>query len=171
MERAILCPKNESVDDINSRLIQRLTGKEVIYISDDRAKNLMDQGDYIDYLTSLEPRGLPPHKLLLKINSPDSLEPNLSDNKYSIPFVRRQIPLKLCFAMTINKSQAQTLDFVGIYLRQPVFTHGQLYVAMSRVKTGKNIRVLIIPPTCNDLGTKYTTNVVYKEVLSKTRLN
>ncbi|GAA0144032.1 hypothetical protein LIER_35858 [Lithospermum erythrorhizon] len=93
------------------------------------------------------------------------LEPNPSENKYLIPFVRRQVPLRLCFAMSINKTQGQTLDYVGLYLKQPVFTHGQLYVAISRAKTGKNVKVLVLPPIARDIGTKYTTNVVYDEVL------
>ncbi|GAA0175333.1 hypothetical protein LIER_28523 [Lithospermum erythrorhizon] len=97
------------------------------------------------------------------------LEPNPSDNKYLIPFVR-QFPLRLCYAMTINKSQGQTLDCVGIYLCQPVFSHGQLYVALSRAKTGDNVRFFIIPPIYNGTWTNYTTNVVYNEVLVKANL-
>ena len=52
-----------------------------------------------------------------------------SDKKIPFRFNRRQFPLTLCFAMTINKSQGQTLFRVGLYLKDPVFTHGQLYVA------------------------------------------
>jgi len=66
--------------------------------------------------------------------------------------------------MTINKAQGQTLDCVGIYLPQPVFSHGQLYVALSRVRNSKSVKVLI-EPTC-DLCQKqqYTKNIVYTEV-------
>ncbi|CAK8540301.1 unnamed protein product [Lathyrus sativus] len=38
----------------------------------------MDQGDYIDYLKSLEPRGVPQHKLALKINTPVILLRNIN---------------------------------------------------------------------------------------------
>ncbi|GAA0179760.1 hypothetical protein LIER_30015 [Lithospermum erythrorhizon] len=66
MKRSILCPKNEFVNDINFKLIERFPGHEVIYTSYDRAKSAKDQGDYVDYLNSLEPKGLPCHRLILK---------------------------------------------------------------------------------------------------------
>lgn len=47
--------------------------------------------------------------------------------------------------MTINKAQGQTLDFVGVYLKEHVFSHGQLYVALSRAKSINQLKVLIRP--------------------------
>ncbi|XP_018565375.1 ATP-dependent DNA helicase PIF1-like [Anoplophora glabripennis] len=44
---------------------------------------------------------------------------------------RRQFPVQLAYTMTIHKSQGQTFNRMGIYLEEPVFTHGQLYVAFS----------------------------------------
>ncbi|RGB27072.1 hypothetical protein C1646_593966, partial [Rhizophagus diaphanus] len=61
--------------------------------------------------------------------------------------------------MTINKSQGQTLNRVGLYLPQPVFSHGQLYVALSRVTLYQYIKVL----TDENNGCQ-TKNVVYNEV-------
>lgn len=49
----------------------------------------------------------------------------------SVMFERRQFPVKPAFAMTINKAQGQTLQLVGVYLPDTVFTHGQLYVALT----------------------------------------
>jgi len=89
---------------------------------------------------------------------------NLTPSDSSIPFKfqRRQFPISLCFAMTINKSQGQTLSKVGLYLPRPVFTHGQLYVAISRVITKKGLKILILDEDGKVRNT--TTNVVYKEI-------
>ncbi|GKA14267.1 ATP-dependent DNA helicase PIF1-like protein [Tanacetum coccineum] len=57
--------------------------------------------------------------------------------------VRKQYPLSISFAMTINKSQGQSLSKVGLYLPRPVFTHGQLYVALSRVKSKRGLKVVV----------------------------
>ena len=53
----------------------------------------------------------------------------LSDDSWPIDWQRKQFPLKAAFVMTINKSQGQTMQMAGLFLRLNVFTHGQLYVA------------------------------------------
>ncbi|GJT50946.1 ATP-dependent DNA helicase PIF1-like protein [Tanacetum coccineum] len=86
-----------------------------------------------------------------------------TDTKMPFKLNRRQFPIQVCFAMTINKSQGQTLSQVGLFLRRPVFLHVQLYVVVSRVKSKKGLKVL-----CSDKDENYsnsTSNVVYKEVL------
>lgn len=57
------------------------------------------------------------------------------DLKILIPFTRYQHPVKLDFCITINKSQKQTLEKVGFYLEESLFAHGQLYVALSQVRS------------------------------------
>lgn len=89
------------------------------------------------------------------------------DAQLPIPFKRTQFPIRLAFAMTINKSQGQTLDFVGIYLREPVFSHGQLYVALSQAKNSNNVRILIRPPTNDNHDDHSTYNIVYDEIIGK----
>jgi len=88
-----------------------------------------------------------------------TLEP--SNEAIPIKFQRRQFPVRLAFCMTINKSQGQSLEYVGLDLRTPVFSHGQLYVGLSRCTSSSNIKVLF--PESED-GTK-TINIVYPEVL------
>ncbi|KAI3904873.1 hypothetical protein MKW92_037592 [Papaver armeniacum] len=90
----------------------------------------------------------------------------MSPTDTNLPFVlrRRQFPVKVCFAMTINKSQGQTIKNVGIYFPRPVFTHGQLYVAVSRTTSREGLKILI--KKSGEEPTGYTQNIVYKEVFN-----
>jgi ATP-dependent DNA helicase PIF1 len=89
----------------------------------------------------------------LPMASPDSANMPIS-------FIRRQFPVRPAFAMTINKSQGQTFKKVGIYLPQPCFSHGQLYVAMSRVGERSGVRILVE----QESEVAFTDNVVYEEI-------
>lgn len=66
------------------------------------------------------------------------------DDKLPVKMTRHQFPVKPAFAMTINKSQGQTFDKVGVDLRRPVFDHGQLYVAFSRTRSFHSLKVIFI---------------------------
>ncbi|KAK7312898.1 hypothetical protein VNO77_37136 [Canavalia gladiata] len=85
-----------------------------------------------------------------------------SDHRIPFKFQRRQFPIALSFAMTINKSQGQALRNVGIYIPKSLFSHGQLYVAVSRVTHKDGLRLLITDETGHLQNT--ISNVVYKEV-------
>ncbi|KAL6587727.1 hypothetical protein OROMI_000705 [Orobanche minor] len=212
MNRAILTPTNDCVDDINDALIDNFPGQLFEYFSMDVTEDPMQQSYYQDFLNDLKAPGLPPHLLKLKQNCPVMLMRNLNaagglcngtrlivrdlgehvigatiacgehkgkyvlipkiplqtkDNlKCPIPFKRYQFPIKLCFAITINKAQGQTLDRVGIYLPQPVFSHGQLYVALSRARTSSAVKIFIKPPTVDFHKHNQTKNMEQEEYKS-----
>ena len=86
---------------------------------------------------------------------------NTMEDEYPFILSRTQFPVKLSFAMTINKSQGQSLGSVGIDLRYPAFTHGQLYVALSRSTKVDTIYVL----HSEECLTNTVENVVYPELL------
>ncbi|AQK60686.1 hypothetical protein ZEAMMB73_Zm00001d053905 [Zea mays] len=223
--RAILSTRNDWVDMINAKMIDRFQGEHMVYHSFDSAMD--DPHNYYppEFLNTLTPNGLPPHVLKLKIGCPVILLRNIDpanglcngtrlvvrgfqrnsidaeivlgqhvgkriflpriplcpsdEEMFPFQFKRKQFPVRLSFAMTVNKAQGQTIPNVGVYLPEPVFSHGQLYVALSRATARSNIKILVIPavdgrkksrkgvkknPTV-DCGT-YTKNIVYKEVLT-----
>ncbi|GAB2278777.1 hypothetical protein Dimus_039305 [Dionaea muscipula] len=208
MDRAILSARNDDVNAINASALQLFPGETITYLAADKmdetnreTANRFPQ----EYLNSLDPAGLPPFKLDLKVGVPIILLRNiapkeglcngtrllvvkcagrviqaqiltgdkkgnlvlipritLTPSTTEIPFKmsRRQFPIRLAFAMTINKSQGQSLKYVGVDLRTPVFTHGQLYVGLSRCTSHLGVSVLL-----PDVGQNSTTNIVYPEVL------
>jgi hypothetical protein len=97
-----------------------------------------------------------------------------SEDEFPVTIRRRQFPVRLAFAMTINKFQGQTFEKVGIYLPSPVFSHGQLYVAFSRSKSKKNFKIKVedterqgkIKANSDRL---FTINCVYREILEEQR--
>ena len=90
-----------------------------------------------------------------------------SDSTLPFSIRRRQFPLRPAFAMTANKSQGQTLARVGIYLGRDFFSHGQLYVALSRCGNADEIKVLTRVGDKEGYKGKVMRNCVFKEVLSQ----
>ena len=82
------------------------------------------------------------------------------DDLFPFTWARRQFPIKPAFAMTVHKSQGQTLGRVAVLLSEPAFTHGQLYVAASRVGRADQLRFAL--PAQRG---RRTVNVVYRAVL------
>ena len=199
-ERAILAPRNNSVSVINLQIQPQLPGSTTSYKSIDSVVDVDESVQYpIEFLNSLEPSGMPPHNLLLKVGSPIMLLRNLDAPRLSngtrlsvkslmphvieatiltgcakgedvflprIPMIstdmpfefrRLQFPLRIAFAMSINKAQGQSLKVAGVNLAAPCFSHGQLYVACSRAGTAKNLYIL-----APDAKTK---NIVYEAAL------
>lgn len=95
---------------------------------------------------------------------------DLLSSDHNLPFTlkRRQLPVIPAFSMTINKSQGQSFDSVGIHLESPVFAHGQLYVALSRCRNPNNIKIFIenseTQGTLLNDSRVYTPNIVLTEV-------
>jgi ATP-dependent DNA helicase PIF1 len=75
-----------------------------------------------------------------------SLSPS-DDEMFPFQFQRKQFPIRLSFA--VNKAQGQTISNAGIYLLEPVFSHGKLYVALLRSTSKTNVKILVVPDACN----------------------
>ncbi|XP_043242049.1 uncharacterized protein LOC122391808 [Amphibalanus amphitrite] len=82
------------------------------------------------------------------------------EDAFPFHWERRQFPVRPAFALTINKAQGQTLGRVAVFLEEPPFSHGQLYVAASRVGRPDDLRFAL--PAGSQGATR---NVVYGEVL------
>lgn len=217
--RAVLCPKNEDTMRVNETILSKLPGESTCYYSVDSivdCESAEERAQYpLEFLNSLTPMGMPPHRLNLKkgccvmllrnLNTKRGLcngtrliveslctnviecsifsgarrgekvflpRINLDVKDSDLPFQlkRRQFPLRLAYSMTITKSQGQTFDRIGINLPDPVFTHGQLYTALSRVRSKKGLFIEMKEGSSqgaiyDNNPDKYTFNCIFRKIL------
>ena len=78
---------------------------------------------------------------------------------------RMQFPLQLCYAITLNKSQGQTLKRVGIDLRDDSFSHGHTYVGFGRVRNRSSVMILVRDHRVNGSNEAFVVNVVYEKLV------
>lgn len=90
--------------------------------------------------------------------------PDIDDQAPS-RFRRIQFPISLAFSMTLHRSQGSTLEKVGLCLDPPVFSHGQLYVGLSRVGRRDKCRIYIGDPVKRFLPPGSMVNYVETDVL------
>ncbi|KAK1384316.1 ATP-dependent DNA helicase [Heracleum sosnowskyi] len=165
-ERAILTPTNQVVDHLNDLIMDKIPVDPIVYYSSNMVQDdgTSEQGNSafpIEYLNKIKISG----NNVGAIHLIRRLDMCPSDTKLPFNFVRKQFRLQVCFAMTINKAQGQSLSKVGLYLPKPVFCHGQLYVAISRVTSAHGLKVYI--ETDHGSTTTITKNVVFEEIFYK----
>ena len=88
-----------------------------------------------------------------------------SDTRLPFAFQRKQFPIIPSFAMTINKSQGQSFNFVGVDLEDQVFSHGQLYVTVSRCKSTEIVKFHV--PITENMIPKEVNGVKKKDIINK----
>jgi ATP-dependent DNA helicase PIF1 len=85
----------------------------------------------------------------------------------TIEITRRQFPLRPCYGVTFHRAQGQTLNRAALHLVKPVFTHGMLYVGLSRVRHRRDLLVYTTPDLITN-GRARTENIVYNAILGDT---
>ncbi|XP_065658115.1 uncharacterized protein LOC136082629 [Hydra vulgaris] len=184
----ILTPTNVDYSlSINEEVLECLPVEVKIYVNADQidTDDLNERNNFpVEFLNSLTPSGKPAHtrmKVSALQNSYIDAEvlTGVSDGKRvfvpriqlapsdsNLPFVlkRRQFPVRLAYSMTINKSQGQTFDRVGVYLKKTVFLSWSTICCMFKnslfFKIDKHLIQGMVGGKC------YTNNVIFSNVLN-----
>uniref|UniRef100_C6JRR4 ATP-dependent DNA helicase n=1 Tax=Sorghum bicolor TaxID=4558 RepID=C6JRR4_SORBI len=136
--RAILSTKNEHVDRLNAMMIERFPLEEKLKINCPVILlHNLDPNNGLCNATRLMVRAMQDNAIDAEIVAGQHARKRVSiprlplspsvDISLPFKFKRKQFPVRLSFAMMINKSQGQTIPNVAIDLPEPVFSHGQLY--------------------------------------------
>ena len=205
----MMSPKNETTGHINDYVMSQLPGEAHVLLSADSVEPNQAALYPTEFLNSITPTGLPPHRLLLRefasiilLRSLDPTQGMCNGSRLSVraflnhvidaeivtgihrskrvfiprsfyflfysfifPFVlkRKQFPIRPAFCITINKGQRQSLEYVGIFLPSldAIFSHGQLYVALSRVQNPRGLKVMVSGGSYSPSGGVWIRNVVY----------
>ncbi|XP_026410236.1 uncharacterized protein LOC113305408 [Papaver somniferum] len=183
LNRALITLLNEHVDKLNDRVLDGISpgglpphelkfklGAPIMLLRNVSAKNVLCNDTrliikkfFSNCIDAVILSGNSAGKRVFIHRMPMSPPENLE-----MPFkmIRKQFPVHMFFAFTINKAQGKTIENTGIYLAEHVFSHGQLYVGLSRGVSSNNTKVLIKKRSVDDKVGIFTKNVVYKEVLT-----
>src|SRR3984957_11141053 len=88
---------------------------------------------------------------------------NFTPTNTTWTFSKRQLPLQLGYACTFHSCVGQTLNCMVLDIRTPVFAHGQLYMALSRIRRREDSRIF------SPSGSTQMNNVVYKDLMHSTQ--
>ncbi|KAI9383363.1 hypothetical protein POPTR_013G071501v4 [Populus trichocarpa] len=168
-ERAIVTLKNLTVSEINNFILDIIPGHKYSFLSCDSIQTTSGDIDNIDllypieFINQLDFNGVPQHNISLKIGTPIMLLRNLSPSAglcNGTRLIVTQLAERIIEAQIIT---GQSLKIVGVFLKEQVFSHGQLYVALSRVTSKNGLKIISFDhegkPSC------YAKSIGYKDII------